>query len=120
MTAECSQRVPILFRSRCYRAKRGCGFVGCAGHIVKVAAQGFQRIPLLFNLVSCTKTQPPKDWNRRAPSLDRMLKKEGRYQGWKNKPAAVRGCPECNARKRESGSVRFDGSLDIPLVVQLP
>ena len=113
------KRDPSGLFLQAYGRKSCSGLVLSASHPVEVAAQRHQSGSFLLDLMGRSKAKPPKNGDRRTPSLDRMLKKECSYQRRERKPAAIAGGTEHGPGKCQSRCVGLDRPLNVPFLPQL-
>src|SRR5437764_11249019 len=89
-----------------------------ARHVVEIAAERFQRVSFVINFRSRAESKPPKHLNRRAPALDRVLKKEAGDQGRQYEPLTIHRRAEGRAEQRHCGGIGLQDALDVPFAVE--
>lgn len=87
--------------------------------IRKVAANDFQRIPLMINLNARPHAHAPQDRQRRTPSLNCMLQEETQHQPGQGQALPMNQCPQYQPTQGQARSVRLKHPLNIPFLIQL-
>src|SRR5699024_7400799 len=78
-----------------------------------------QRRPLLVDLAGPAEAYPTQNRQRRTPSLDGVLEREGRDERRQDQPAPVGYCAKDDTGKGHRRGIRLKRPLDIPFGVQL-
>ena len=92
---------------------------GWCGHGLKIPSHGLQSVFLLVDLTLGSDAKPAENGNRRTPSLQGVHEEEALDDDRQDQPFLIVGQGKDEPREGQRGRHCFEGTLNIPFLVEL-